>query len=399
MEQFTFDPVIAPNSINVGGEQRLPVEIDGRRHTVRARGIENFESEIIRELKDPEGMGKDLRESPSGNVRRGSAIPIKGRWVHDWLQMKGEDYINNIFRNWLFFVKALELRTKRDRDQADDPESIIVFDRSPGTYDSMYRFLMLLVEQDALVRRGREQVPADEYDMPVPEEFRTRSYLGVNKGFDEERRIWENPFRAEYPGAYPELKEPEPEEPEEPLPEETERPEPEPEPPEPSGLEVPSGETDIDEFPEKLELRDFINDTAEDAMDIAVEQTNEETPDIPGRDIDRDDVEVGRTLVLGPWAVGKAVAGQDPLELFVSIRSTVDRVPPTAVVNIFAGVLTTMLNERNPYPRWFTSYNAGAAFSRDFTRQLAAHLATRDLNRQTAYNLNAQRRVSTNIGE
>lgn len=405
VETFTFDPLIVPNTVNVGGEQRLPVEIDGRRHTVRARGIRSFETSIIRELKDPEGEGRQLRESPSGNERRGSAIPIKGRWIHDWLEGEGEDYINNIFRNWLFFIKALELRTKRDRERSENPSSVVVFNRSPGTYDSMYRFLMLLVEQDVLVRRGTQRVPAEEYDIPVPEEFRTRSFLAVNKSYDEARRIWENPYRSQYPEAYGDLKEPEPEpepeevEPEEPLPEAPEEPEEEREIPEPSGLEVPDGLVSVDDFPELLELRDFINDNAEEALDVAVEQTNEETPDVPGREINREDIEIGRTLIVGPWAVGEARAGQDPLSLFMSVRTSVDRVPPTALVNIFAGVLSTLLNQNNRYPEWFTSYDVGAAFSRDFTTQLAAYLASNDFNRQTAYNLNARSSVSTNIGE
>jgi len=399
-EVFTFDPLIAPNTVTVGGEQRLPVEIDGRRHTVQARDIERFENTLIRELKDPEGEGRDLRESPSGNVRKGSAIPIKGRWIHDWLELQGEDYINNIFRNWLFFIKALELRTKQDRAQAENPAAVTVFDRSAGTYKSMHRFITLLLEQEVLTSKGRQQVPADEYDKPVPAEFRNRKYVAVNKGFNEEKRIWENPYRSGYPDAYPELKEPveeteeELEEVEEPLPEEQEPQEPDLEP---SGLEVPSGEVSIEEFPQKRELFNFIDDAADKALELSVERTAEEVPDIPGATVDVEGFDVGRILVVGPWAVGEAVAGTTPLSLFITVRREGSPRAPSAIVTNFTMLLTTMLAERNIYPLWFDTYDVGAAFSGNFTGQLGRFLDSNGFDKTAAYNLNSQTFVNTGL--
>lgn len=401
-EVFTFDPVISPNTVNVGGQQRLPVEVDGKRHTVQARDIERFENQIIRELKDPKGEGRSLRESPSGNVRRGSAIPIKGRWIHDWLESMGEDYINNIFRNWLFFVKALKLKTERDRERAEDSTSVPVFNRSPGTYDSMYNYLMLLVEQDVITKQGTELVPQSEYDKPVPEEFRRRTFLSVSGSYGDNKRVWENPYRANYPEAYPDLKEPVEEE-EEPL-DEVEKPLPE-EPdeeglePVPSGIDAPSGKVSIEDFPEKGALLDFIENNAVDILEQAVELTDEETPDVPGSRLNPEEFEVGRTIVIGPWAVGEASAGQTPLHLFMSVRVEGGGRAPFAIIGNFSSMLSTVLNEQNPYPLWFPSYDVKGAFGSTFSSQLQDEIMRRDFDVSSAYNLNAQQRVSTGLEE
>lgn len=377
--------------VEVDDELRLEVDIDGKRHTVELRDVKEFERDLI----------DMLIEKPTDKSRRGANIPIKGPWISGWLQEKGEDYINNIWHNYQFFLKFLQGFTS-------NIGGVSTFNRSPGTYNSLYRYIIFLEQADLLERHKRVSVPLSEYDMFVPEEMRTRTFVRVKEPYDldespdEVNEAWENPIKEVYgddrervvkiPEEEREIEEVEPEEVE---PEEEEMPsideilgeeieeeeaeeeiEPEPEPePEPEetveerSLEELGFETDqedISEFTQQQALVNFI-----DAMfSRALEQTFED-PTAPSIleeiDVDISDFSPGDIGVYGPWEEGSARPGQTTLDFVMEIDSELDTNFPFIGSDVTSN-MRGLLNENNPADIAFPEYNPIVSF--DFIETL-----------------------------
>lgn len=373
-------PALEDFVVDIDGRQKLSVRIAGRRHTVELREPLPFEDDIIGDVTAP-GRNTGVR---------GAAIPMKGRWISGWiLSQDNADYINNIFRNWLFFIRYLEGRTARI-------ENIDTFQRAPGTYDSMYRYILVLEDLGLIERFRSEEVPATEYDFPVPEEFRNRTFVRVNVPYREAMDDWDNPIEARYPGGeLPEEEvevevepaeviepEPEPEEPTTPAeieiePTEEEEPEeeefegleaftepeeePEEEEVEETELEVPEEEVSIDDFP----LLDELEDVLEDTFILGVQQAFEESP-LPTEDISPEDFGIARIGVFSSWAQGDAIAGMTPLEMVISIDATQAARQPGFVTGGTQNTMEDILDEDNPFMEWFPSYNITVVYNAVF---------------------------------
>lgn len=363
------DSVLQDYVADVDGEQRLEVDVDGRRHTVELRSVYEFERDILDRL---------IEQSADTSVS-GGAVPIKGEWVHGWLNVQFEDYINNIWKNYQFFIKYIEAKTSQ-------MQNISTFQRSPGTYDSMYRYLLVLEDLGLIERFRREEVPQSEYDFPVPQEFRKRTFIRLQSDFDSRKSDWENPYEARYPdGEKPD--EPEEDEQEQGL--EAFRPteddgETEEEPDDTGEDEQESGlgqftgddepeEQDEGELPESdASIEDFqntdnIGTLVENSFPEAIERAFEDAP-IPTIQVDSEDFSVGRIAVVGTWAVGEATPGEDILELVVSIDDTNAQLSPGFIPSGIGEHLPDVMKENSPYDGIFPNYFVVSSFNSVFKK-------------------------------
>lgn len=380
-----LDAVFQEYIVNVDGQRRLEVDVDGRRHTVELRDPLPFELDLVNDIIEP-----SIDNSISGN-----AVPIKGKWIEGWLTANEDDYINNIFKQYQYFIKYLEARTSTIKN-------IQTYQRSPGTYDSMYRYIILLEELGLVERHRREEVPEDEYDFPVPEEFRTRTYVKKTADYEDRKDAWDNPYTAEYG------------EPEETTPSEQEVDEvdvePESEDEEDDAVEIDVKPRDDDEQPEGLD--EFVNpqetesvdvdlpDESSEGLDSIEEPQPDKLPDtgasitqfpqkdqlylfikenfddavadaidnapIPIEDVEQSDFSLGRVAVFGVWAEGNATVGESKLSLVVSIDDTKASTSPGFVP---AGVQTSLediLNQQNPFTEVFPSYDILGVYNSAF---------------------------------
>lgn len=389
--------------VEVDGEPRVQVDIGGKRRTVEVREVFEFERDILDRLIAPQ----------VDNSVTGAAVPIKGEWVHGWLALKGQDFINHIWKNYQVFLKYVEARTSVIGN-------IGTFQRAPGTYDSMYRYLIILEELDLLERFRTEEVPPEEYDFPVPEEFRQRTYIRLTDegiAFQDNKDVWNNPYEALYPGGEkPEEQEDEgeeiPVEPTENIPEELtgfqpeaqpepEVPEPEPQPdaepeseeesesgsaeglgaftgepeeelPEelPGEFELPEQNASFVDFPEKESIITLVEQSFPEALNRGFEIMS--TDEL---NIEPEDFSLGRIAVFGEWAVGNAVPGQTPLKLMVSIDSSNAENRPRFVTASIDD-LEDVMAENNPYPDIFPSYTTVGVFNSVFLTRLKANVRT-----------------------
>jgi hypothetical protein len=365
--------------------RRLEVDVDGRRHTVPIREPHSFEIDIVDDLIEPQ-----TDTSVSGNAQ-----PVKGRWIHGWLSVNQDDYINNIFKNYQFFLKYLEARTAVIKN-------ISTYQRSPGTYDSMYRYLLLLEDLGLVERYRREEVPEDEYDFPVPDEFRTRTYLKKTADYEDRRESWDNPYEALYPGGSKEDTESSDEEDDELDEDDAVEIEVEPEEPEgesdglegfiepgeggptdiepsdapkeePSGMdemadvsaELPDEDASIADFPQRQNLIVFIRDHFSDALTKAIENSP-----VPMTNVTPDDFSMGRVAVFGPWAESDATPGETELSMVVSVDSTSAEISPGFIPTGIQTELENVLNQENPYPDVFPSYTVVGVYNGAFKRKV-----------------------------
>jgi len=187
----SFDTLSADAAANVlrsyttlvNEEEKVTVEIDGRVRTVDTRPIYSFEREIL----------DDVIQVSIDGFLTGAAIPVKGRWVHGWLARKGDegDYINNVWHGYQYFLRYLQAET-------EDIQNMGTFNKSPGTYDSMYRTILMLEDLNLLLRFKEVNVELDEYDFFVPENIRKRTYIKVRKSYEGNEDLWNNPIEALY---------------------------------------------------------------------------------------------------------------------------------------------------------------------------------------------------------
>lgn len=381
---------------DVEGEQRLEVDVDGRRHTVDLRPIYSFEKDILDRL-----IGANIDTSVTGG-----AVPVKGEWVHGWLNVQFDDYINNIWKNYQFFVKYIEARTS-------NIENISTYQRSPGTYDSMYRYILLLEDLDLVDRYKREEVDSSEYDFPVPEEFRTRTFVKLESDFETNKEKWRNPYEANYPdGEKPEDSEDrsdDGDEDTEETPEEVEDPEdPTPQTPdvdipkedipepdtEPQGLTGDASDAEPGSLPdEDASITDFEDTTGllnlvENAFPEAINRTFADSPG-PTLQIEEQDFGLGRVAVFDKWATGNAKPGEDPLELFVSVDDRNANISPTFILTGMQEHLPDVLSENNPYPGVFPRYFVTSVYNSVFKDQLEQRVRGEQSN-PIYYNLTKQ---------
>lgn len=395
-----IDAVFRDFIVEQDGERRLEVDVDGRRHTVPLRDPYPYEIDLVNDLIEPQ-----TDTSVSGNAQ-----PIKGKWIEGWLTVNEDDYINNIFKNYQFFLKYLEART-------EVIQNISTHKRSPGTYDSMYRYLLLLEDLGLVERHRREEVPEDEYDFPVPDEFRTRTYIKKTSDYEDRRDSWENPYEALYGSSdsgaqrdvdevdIPEDTEPEDTEPDQPEVDEDEavdidveprddsedpsglegfiepgeggptdiEPEEDDDEPQSSGLdemtesdvELPAEDASIADFPERQNLFVFIEQHFDDAVEAAINNSP-----VPVDQLDPDDLSLGRVGVFGPWAEGEAQPGQDELSLVASIDDTSAQASPGFIPPGVQQAMSNILNQDNPYPEVFPSYEVVSVYNSAFSRKI-----------------------------
>lgn len=369
--------------VEVDGQPRVEVETDGRRHTVELRQIFEFERDILDRLIEP-----SIDDSVTGN-----AVPIKGEWIYGWLDVKGEDYINNIWKNYQYFLKYIQARTSI-------MENVSTHQRSPGTYDSMYRYLLLLEDLELLERYRRESVEEDEYDFPVPEEFRKRTFIRLTSDFESNEDIWRNPYEALYGSdeeqsdttdESEEVQIPIEEEPIEEDSESGDSPASQLDIPEPEEVDRGEGrnigiegvapdeesdedETDIDlpeegasfsDFPQKTRIPAIIRSDFPEAM----ERTFNEAP-APTEGVEPEDFSVAQIAVFGTWVVGEATPGNTPLELIVSIDDTDAPRSPGFVPAGLEVHLTDIMLENNEYEDIFPSYSIVSVYNSAFNRKL-----------------------------
>jgi len=362
-EELSEDDVMVTLSefvVNSGGERRIEVDVDGKLHSLEPRPIYEFERDLV----------DNIIESSIDSSVRGAAVPIKGRWIHGWLNTKGEDYINNTWHGYQYFLKYLEAIT-------GDIQNISQYDRSPGTYDSMYRYLLVLEDIGLVERYRREDVSADEYDFNVPEEFRTRTYLRLTGSYEDNEELWNNPIGSVYD------QDEEPDVDEEPQDTQTE-PEPEESSMPDTGLGQFTGGTDETQEIEASESYDLPQENAtitdfedidqipiliQNDFDEALEDAYEQSPvQIIGAG--PDDIELGRTSIVGPWAAGNAVPGETPLDLFIELTNTSQDMNPGFLTGSIAITLPEILNSDNPFESVFSSYDVQSSYSSSYKSQL-----------------------------
>jgi len=334
------DSVLQDYVADVDGEQRLEVDVDGRRHTVELRSVYEFERDILDRL---------IEQSADTSVS-GGAVPIKGEWVHGWLNVQFEDYINNVWKNYQFFVKYIEAKTSQ-------MQNISTFRRSPGTYDSMYRYLLVLEDLGLIERFRREEVPQSEYDFPVPQEFRKRTFIRLQSDFDSRKSDWENPYEARYPDGE------KPDEPEEDEQDRLGQFTGDDEPEEQDEGELPESNASIEDF----QNTDNVGTLVENSFPEAIERAFEDAP-IPTIQVDAEDFSVGRIAVVGTWAVGEATPGEDILELVVSIDDTNAQLSPGFIPSGIGQHLPDVMKENSPYDGIFPNYFVVSSFNSVFKK-------------------------------
>lgn len=332
------------------GEVRVEVDFNGRRRTVEPREAYPFEDDLVDELT----------ENKTDNNRRGANIPVKGPWIHGWLENHGPDYIANTFRNYQYFLKYVQGRTERINN-------VGTVNRSPGTYDSMYNYILLLEKLEVLERFKREEIPEGEFDHPVPDEFEDRTYLRVTTPLDEAPDKWTNPYKAKYPDLYDDDTDNEDEEVEE-------------EPLEPMPEEVEDETTQHDGDESELEGIDSIGDfqapsgfvnLIEEPFDDAMVQVLDNPPAPRASEgIEPDDFSVGRVAVYGVWATGGAIPGDTGVQILFELKNdSAPRAPPFIPLGL-ATLIENTNNANNPLPEVFTSYEIDAVYTGGFLDEI-----------------------------
>lgn len=358
---------LSPYIVESDQELRVEVDVDGKRHTVDLREPRIFEDQLI----------DDIIETQTDANRSGSNIPIKGKWIALWLQNEDEDYINNIWHNYQFFIKYLEGVTS-------NIGGIGTYRRSPGTYDSMYRYIIMLEQAGLVERHRREVVPQEEYDMFVPEEFRVRTFVKVITpvNFRESSNLvikaWENPAEVVYgdeideedieevdeviePDEIDQVEEDEPEEEEvSEMIEETE-----------TSLGDPFDTVEelgiselnanISNFSRLDGLEDFILSYFDDALESGIEDAP-----VPTEGVGPEDYEVDLIAIYGEWAESNANAGITPLKIVISIEQVGDIPGLQFIPATVSNTLGSILNNQNPIVEVFPQYSVLGTFEDDF---------------------------------
>jgi len=331
------------------GDVRVEVDYNGKRRTVEPRETFRFEDDLI----------DVLTENKNNKDRKGANIPIKGPWIHGWLENYGPDYIANIFRNYQYFLKYVQGRT----EQINNAGTV---HRSPGTYDSMYNYLLILEKLELVERFKREEIPEDEFDHPVPDNFEDRTFLRVTTSLEDAPEKWRNPYKAKYPDLYgsekEEVKEPEPQQAIEEVGEE----ESDDTQPEPDDLDL-SDIDSIDDFDNPSGFTNLIEEPFEEAMKEVLDD-----PPAPraSEGIEVDDFSIGRVAVYGVWATGGAEPGQSGVQMLFELKNeSAPRAPPFIQLGL-ATMIENLHNSNNPIPQIFGSYEIDGSYTDGFLEEI-----------------------------
>jgi hypothetical protein len=146
------------------------------------RPIYSFEEDIL----------DTLISARSGISLTSGRISIKGRWIHGWLDALGEDYISSVWRGYQFFTRYLQVKTT-------PIQNVATVNRNPGSYESTYRYILVLEDLELIERFATEQAPQSEYDNFVPPNIRQRTFIRNIESYEGNERFWDNPFKQAYP--------------------------------------------------------------------------------------------------------------------------------------------------------------------------------------------------------
>lgn len=336
------------------GELRVEVDVGGKQKTVAPREILRFEEDLV----------DHLIEDKTDNNRKGANIPVKGPWIHGWIENNGPDYIANIFRNYQLFLKFVQGRTEQIENRG-------TVNRKPGTYDSTYTYILVLEKLGLVERFTRQEIPENEFDHPVPDSFQDRTFLRIVTPFEEEPEKWRNPYKHEYPKHFgdEEVKE-----------------------------EIDDNDDDIDraiedieddleeepdeEDNEEQEVDESINtiddvsnpsafvESIESNLEELLEETLDDAP-VPSaaEGYSPEDFEIGRISAFGVW-VEDATQGQDELSLLIELINNSGKRNAPFINNGLAARYENRFNQNNTISDTFPSYEIRVAFTDGYLKDL-----------------------------
>lgn len=355
-------------TVDVGGELKVEVTGANRRRTVNPREVYSFERDLLDNL---------IESSMSGSVT-GAAIPVKGKWIYGWLDEKGEDYINSIWKGYQYFLKYVEAETAKIGN-------IGKHSRSPGSYDTMYRYILVLEDLGLLERYRRENVAPSEYDFNVPEEFRTRTYVKLTAPLEGNEGLWNDPVGSRYvDGDEDTGKEPvfdnKPEAPSSTIDEFIESADKQ----EDVDIDeqVSTGpytfsrsEVRIDEFEDYQLIPVFVDNNFNEAVEEAFEQAAMIPPDL-----EPSDIELGRVSAVGPWGSGTASPEETQINLYIEIINASDSMNAGFIPGGINRTLPDMLNKSNIFEEAIPSYDIQSSYSTSYTNQLRSYIQRKDFD-------------------
>lgn len=257
------------------------------------------------DLREPFEFEDDLIEDLVTNTgdNFGASVPVKGKWVHGWLreQEEGEDYINSIYRNWLFFTTYVKARTKQFINTSE-------YSIRQGSYKSMHRYISMLEDLDLVQRTRLENVDPSDYDHFVPERMRNRRFVEITTPLEEDREKWTRPNASLY-GEDGGTEGQDGEQQDQPIPA-TDTPTPDEE------TQDSTDNVSFQEYPRLDEFEEKIQSVFFDLTEEALSQTNLDLDAAPS------DFALDEFIVYGVWAAGEAEAGVDTLNCIISIDTS-----------------------------------------------------------------------------
>lgn len=365
----------------IQGKSKVVVRTGGRKRVVEPRDARPFEDDLLERATKP----AQLRQG------RGASIPLKGKWIHGWLESEEEDYINSIYKNWLFFVTYLEARTRQFIN-------VETYKRSPGSYESMYRYILILEELGLVDRFKQETVSQDEYNHFVPDNMRTRTFVEITESYEDNPDAWDFPHNMLYPdGERSEehvdtdvVEEPEPDvDDEEPTPSLDDYDDRDEDDVERTGVDVtPMDETlgeredvdpdaiehDVDSPDEPTHITDFpdldqLEETIEAYFIQTLDESFEESPMFTD-DLDRDNFKLYRIALFGDWIIGEGTPGESELGIYVGIDGNDADRRPGFIPSGLGMDMGANMEDDEVFSDWFSEYNTQSAYSSAFTDQL-----------------------------
>lgn len=381
MPDIQSDPAFEEFISVEGDEPQMLVDHESFR-TIDLRDPLEFEDDLLSDIAGP----TDQRGG------RGASIPVKGRWVHGWLESMGDDYINNIYKNWLHFTTYVRARTKQFIGTTE-------FSLRQGNYENMFRYILVL-EELGLVSRGRsETVDQSEYDHFVPERMRQRRYVSIDTPFNEEPEAWTRPHNALYGDGEDSDDESEDVEIDIDEPEE-EQPQPETEPggsldsfrptgdvPEQDdvpdttqaddevtededqseGSEIPDVAS-IDDYPRLQEIRSTVTREFQQASESAFQ-----TATIDYEEILPTDYSLGRFLIIGVWVSGEATPRRDVLEVMMTVDDELAEMSPGFLPGAIGSQYRSIILD--DFDDWFSDVNVTSVYEEGFEDTLSLAMA------------------------
>ena len=341
------------------------------------------------ELRDPEPFEDDLLTEVTGPVDErggiGASIPVKGKWIHGWLETRGEDYINNIYKNWLHFTAYVKARTRQFINTSE-------FNIRQGNYENMYRYILVLEDLNLVTRGRTEDVPLEEYDHFVPERMRTRRYVSIETPFEEAPGEWSSPHTALYGSETEEDTDDEvgiditTEEESESQdgssldsfsPDEPQEPEQEPSSGSSGSIddftptednEVEFEDTSIDDYPRIDEMGQTVVDEFGSAVESALA-----TSDVDYENIIATDFTLGQFVVVGVWATGEAESDTDSLDIVMSVDDSIASMNPGFLPGAVGSQYRSVILDN--FGDWFNDVSITSVYGEGFNDTLALSLA------------------------